>query len=90
MSLFTMLLEFGGGTYISQIRATSARIAARKHATQLVGNKVIASLAVRKRLAQDLLKDEPVAIEGVPNVWCCSASVGRKFALVNIVATVER
>jgi hypothetical protein len=88
MPLFTVLLEFDGGTYVSQFRAASARTAAAKHAAQLVGNKAISTLAIRKRLAQDLLGDKPVAIEGVRNVWCCNASVGKKFALVNIVRTV--
>ena len=43
----------------------------------------------RRRLAHRLAADKPVTIEGVGNVWCCSASVGNRSALVNIVATAE-
>jgi 3-deoxy-D-manno-octulosonic-acid transferase len=87
MALFTAVLEFDGGTYISQFRATSAHNAATKHAARLMGNKEISTLANRRRLAERLSVEQPIAIEGVRNVWCCSASVGEKFALLNIVAT---
>jgi hypothetical protein len=87
MALFTVVLEFDGGTYISQFRATSARNAAMKYAAHLIGNKEMSTLANRRRLADRLSVEQAVAIEGVRNVWCCSASVGKKFALMNIVAT---
>ena len=87
MALFTVVLEFDGGTYISQFRSASVRAAVEKHAFQLIGNKGMSTLANRRRLADRLSVDQPVAIEGIRNVWCCSASVGKKFALVNIVAT---
>jgi hypothetical protein len=87
MALFTVVLEFDGGTYISQFQATSAHNAAVKHAAHLIGNKEMSTLLNRRRLADRLSVEPPVAIEGVRNVWCCSASVGKKFALVNIVAT---
>jgi hypothetical protein len=87
MALFTVVLEFDGGTYISQFRATSAHNAAIKHAVHLMGNKEMSTLANRRRLADRLSAEQLFAIEGVRNVWCCSASVGKKFALLNIVAT---
>jgi hypothetical protein len=88
MALFTVLLEFDGGTYISQFHATSPHNAALKHAAHVIANKEMSSLVTRRRLADRLSLERPVAIEGVRNVWCCSASIGRKFALVNIIATV--
>jgi hypothetical protein len=87
MALFTVILEFDGGTYISQFQATSASNAAAKHAAYLIGNKGMSTFVNRKRLSDRLSLEQPVAIEGVRNVWCCSASVGKKLALVNIVAT---
>jgi hypothetical protein len=85
MALFTVVLEFDGGTYISQVRAASAHLAAIKHVALLASNKTIGP--TRKRLAVRLAGDKPVGIKGLRNVWCCSATVGKKFALVNIVAT---
>ena len=39
------------------------------------------------RVTNVILTDQLFAIEGIRNVWCCSASVGKKFVLVNILAT---
>jgi hypothetical protein len=89
MLLFSVIVEFDGGTYISQFRARSAQRAAANFAAHLVGIKGMSTLANRKRLASCLSREHPVAIQGVRNVWCCSASIGKKFALVNIVATVQ-
>jgi hypothetical protein len=89
MALFTVILEFEGGTYISQFQASSPNDAAVKHADYLVGLRKMSTPTIRKRLADSLSQDTPIAIEGIRHVWCCSASVGRKFALVNIVATAE-
>lgn len=87
MALFTVLLEFDGGTYISQFRAPSVGAAARMHATDLSANEAVGGLQTRRSLARYLRTEVPVAIAGVRNVWCNCATVGGKFALVNIVAT---
>jgi hypothetical protein len=87
MALFTVVLEFGGGTYISQFKAASAHAAAVKHAAHLIDIKDMSTPSARKRLSDLLSIEQPIATQGIRNVWCCSASVGRKFALVNIVAT---
>jgi hypothetical protein len=89
MALFTVLLEFDGGTYIAQLRASSPRTAIAKYAAQLVDNSAVGRLPARKRLAETLSVEVPVAIEGMRKVWCCSASIGRKLALVNIVQMSE-
>jgi hypothetical protein len=89
MALFTMLLEFDGGTYIAQLRASSPKTAIAKYAAQAVENSAIGRLPARKRLAEALGIEVPIAIQGVRKVWCCSASVGKKFALLNIVQTSE-
>jgi hypothetical protein len=84
MALFTVVLEFDGGTYISQFRATSAHNAAVKHAAHLIGNEEMSTPLSRRRLADRLTAR---CNWGGRNVWCCSASISKKFALVNIVAT---
>ena len=86
MPLFTFLLEFDGGTYISQVRSASVKRAIPKYAGLLVNN-VAVPLSVRRRLASGLAEDEPIAIEGIRNVWCCFATVGKKSALLNIIST---
>lgn len=87
MAFFTVIFEFDGGTYISQFRASSPHDAAVKHADHVVKLNGMSASRIRKRLAGRLSMETPVAIEGMRKVWCCSASVGKKLALVNIVAT---
>jgi hypothetical protein len=87
MPLFTFVLEFDGGTYIAQFRAASLDRAVKEYAPHLLRNKGVASRAVRERLSEALSADNPVSIKGVRNVWCCSASVGKKLALLNVVVT---
>jgi hypothetical protein len=87
MALFTVILEFDGGTYISQFRASSPHDAAVKHADHVVKLNGMSTPRIRKRLGGQLSVETPVAIEGMRKVWCCSASVVRKLALVNVVAT---
>jgi hypothetical protein len=38
--------------------------------------------ATRRRLADRLSQERPVAVQGVHNVWCCSASLGKKLARI--------
>ena len=90
MPLFTFVLEFAGGTYISQLRAHSVARAVTLYTSELVRNKAVSTLSVRKRLADALSAERPLAVDSVRNVWCCSTSVGGKFALLNVVATMER
>ena len=87
MPLFTFVLEFDGGTHISQFRATSFFRAVEEYGAQLLRDKAVAKLPVRRRLSEALSAENPVAIKGVRNVWCCSASIGKKLALLNVVAT---
>ena len=89
MPLFTVFLEFGGGTYVSQFRSSSPRSVAKKYAAQLLINDALGTSTLRKRLATVVSRDTPVAISGIRNVWCCSASLGKKLALLNIVQTSD-
>lgn len=80
MAKFTVILEFCGGTYIRQVKATSPRTALRKLATG-AGDKKNVFLA--------LVADGTIAIEGISNCWCSSATLRGKLALGNIVKTAD-
>jgi len=80
MSKFTIILEFAGGTYIRQIKATSPQGALKKIA---IGNHGKAALF------RALSEDKPVEIEGIDNCWCCSTVYRGRLALVNMVKTAE-
>jgi hypothetical protein len=87
MALFTVVLEFDGGTFIAQVRAASVKKAVAKYSTALLSNDTIGKVPTRRRLAKSLSKEELVPVETVTNVWCCSASAGNKFALLNFIRT---
>ena len=86
MALFTMLLEFKGGTYISQLRAPSARSAVKKWAAQQIKTGTIYTPAIRKKLAAALAAENLVRIDMIQSVWCATASVG-SLALINVIQT---
>jgi len=89
MPLFTFLLEFGGGTYVSQFRSTSIDSAVRKCSAELVENRSLGAPRLREQLSIAIAAEKPIALRGVRRVWCCSASVGNRFALMNIVETSD-
>jgi len=68
MELFTVILEFDGGIYISQFHASSPKNAAMKHSAQLVGIKGMSTPAIRRRLADRLSCEVPIAIGGIRRV----------------------
>jgi len=87
MPLFTFVLEFDGGTHISQFRAASVVRAVHEYGGQLLRDKAAAKMPTRRRLSEAFSAENPVAIKGARNVWCCSASIGKKLAILNVVAT---
>jgi hypothetical protein len=80
LAKFTVILEFRGGTYIRQVRASSPKSALKKVADRTDS---------RSKVFCALLDEKPVAIEGVTNCWCSTTSYQAQLALVNIVKTAE-
>jgi hypothetical protein len=93
MALYSIILDYRGGTYISQVRARTPRDAAKKWTRTLDVNEVKHLGAKGKqKLISNLEEDayglnEPVALTGLTGVWCLSMPIpgGR----VNIVETVD-
>ena len=88
MRLYTFILDFRGGTYISQFKGINVETAMLNWAYEL-DTKPIAHLRkkhmkkIRKNLGEDIL----VEITGTKNVWCHSFLLGKHLALLNIVGT---
>jgi hypothetical protein len=89
MPLFTLIFEYGGGTYVSQLRSRDARSAQVAWAKSLRLGEV--SRLGGKRLAhlvQEIEQDpndiyQLVALDGLSNAWCG----GTPYGLLNIVKT---
>jgi hypothetical protein len=88
--LYTFILEYRGGTYISQVRAPNYKTAPRVWAEKLdltaigklekgFGDKLVASIS----------EEKPAPLDGVAKTWCLSSCPVKKLALVHFVQTAE-
>lgn len=88
MSLFTVILDFAGGTYISQIEATSTTSACLKWALELDFSN-IKGIGAKSKLSilKQLQDNEPTPLDGLLNAWCISILLRGNLALINIILT---
>jgi hypothetical protein len=84
--LYTLILESGGGTYISQVTAESPQEALAKWA-MTISQRDLSSWGITNQDVVQLSKDRPLLLENCINVWCVSASAKNGLMLLNIVAT---
>ena len=90
MPLFTVLAEYGGGAYLAQVRARSARHAAAAWPES-------AALAELARLLElplgsfrkGLRAPEVERVRGLVGCWRAAADVGDQLLLLHIVETAE-
>jgi hypothetical protein len=93
MVLFTIILDFDGGTYVSQVSSISVGATLPEW---IRGLKQPESLGLDGRQAMAVAKvfeiheRELAALRDTINVWCTTALVGEKLAVLNIVATVPQ
>lgn len=88
-NLYTVIVDYAGGTYISQVRATDETEALMRwcvafsaeegvpETVRSIGDKALANL--------DLL--ELVALKGCTSAWCATITHSGHLALINIVKT---
>ena len=83
-----MILDFRGGTYVSQVTAPSPTKACVKWAKQLDVSAIFGLGIKGKQWLNERMKvAEPIAIENVTNVWSQTASVSGDLVLLTFVAT---
>lgn len=87
--LFTLLCEFDGGTYISQVRANDTRQALVAWSKVLRCERPMGDAA--DLIANEALDEvhELSAIRPLSGVWCWSAMVNDQLVLTNIVCSVN-
>lgn len=83
--LFTVLCEFDGGSYVSQVDALNERHALVAWADGLRTDRPMGGDA--DQIANEALRDTtvPVALVGLEGVWCWTTNVAGKLVLANIV-----
>ena len=88
MALYTILLDYAGGTYVAQTKAMSEGEALDSWIAKLGSGGIGEGPSVEVANAfQDLGAGRPRPLEGVTSVWCSSAVGKQGLALVNIVKT---
>lgn len=88
MPLYTFIMDFQGGTYISQVQASSPRSACIKWAENLEINEIEGMGEKGKtKLIEEMKKELPVPLKGVINVWFTAGSIRGKSANINLVQT---
>lgn len=87
-SLYTIILDFRGGTYVSQVEASDEVDATRRWASLLAGEKPLGRSS--PYLAKAVLRDQdngdyPTPLDGLAGVWCVTALCGGDLAIANVV-----
>jgi len=88
MPFYTFIMEYAGGTYISQVSALSEKSACVKWAERLNVSEVQGlGLRGKESLIQQMKDESPVPLTGTVNAWCTGALIRGKSALINLVQT---
>jgi hypothetical protein len=88
MSLFTIVLDYRGGTYIHQVRAASALTACRKWARELsVADIYNLGRTGKEDMVTQLENDKAIPLEDAKNAWCFCVTARGKLALINVIKT---
>ena len=87
-TLYTFIMEYAGGTYISQVRSSDLDAALLQWTAKLSSEDLNDWGLSRAVLEDAVREDPPVPLKGLTNIWCIFASAGKNQLLVNIVATI--
>jgi len=88
MKKYTFIVEYRGGTYISQYFGVNLFDALSNWSLNL--DKKIYTKKKREQIQSEVNIDEnaPILLDTLSNVWCTCYLSGKFFVLLNIVETV--
>jgi hypothetical protein len=89
MGLYTIVCDYAGGTFVSQVQATDEHDALTQLATVLPSERTLGDASERVAKAALAGDSELVPIEGLTGVWCWTATVDDALALINIIRSAE-
>ena len=94
MDLYTIIMDFRGGTYIEQVKAASPEKATIKWAVKL-NVKEIPYLSENSRMSliaaiPIMLKDkEIIKLDNLQNIWSFTFQFKTGYAIVNVIKTLN-
>ncbi|MBO9582211.1 MAG: hypothetical protein J7498_15090 [Sphingobium sp.] len=89
LNLFTIVCDYKGGTYISQVWATDHEHAIIEWSTLLRREQSIESVSDQIAQAADDTRTDNIPITGLSGVWCWTGTVENALALVNIIRSAQ-
>ncbi|WP_261841397.1 hypothetical protein [Aliamphritea ceti] len=91
MDLYTLILDFKGGTFISQCLSACKEDALYKGILNwdITGLEDVITDNSRNILLEDIENENSIPLKGMKNVWSCSVFVNEELMLINLVATKD-
>ena len=83
-NLYTVILEYNGGTHVNQVAGDSVTEALGALSSQTNHSRWGMTRAELKRISEN---DSPVLVAGCVGVWCASGSAKHGLILVHIIDT---
>jgi hypothetical protein len=81
-------MEYAGGSYVSQVKASTPKSACVKWAKALdVGKVVGLGQSSKLALVKEMNEEVPIAIQNTLSVWCVTALLRGKLALITFIQT---
>ena len=89
MALYTFILQYDGGTYVSQVVEQNNLDAMRKWLRELDVSEIPGFTEVDKQLLikDDFSDETPIQLKDCINIWCFGLRTNKELALVNFVLT---
>ncbi|MGH1456153.1 MAG: hypothetical protein ACRBDI_05180 [Alphaproteobacteria bacterium] len=87
--LFTFILNYLDGTYISQVREDNLNKAIKLWLDQLDLSSLDIDQNLKDIIIKDFSNENWVTLENMNNVWCQSSTIDDELFLVNVVKTSE-
>ncbi len=90
MFLYTFIMEYAGGIYVSQVNAENPKAACVLWAQNFKVDEVYKfGEKSKSQLVEQMKAEEPIALRGVTNIWFVSAILRGGNAYINFVRTAE-
>lgn len=86
-SLYSIILDWGGGTYISQIKAANNNRVIEKWLSKFNFSELAVSEEEFSDFYEDCKKSDLITLEDLKNIWCITSMLQGKLALINIIET---
>jgi hypothetical protein len=88
-SLYTIVLDFRGGTYIAQISRSSPMKAVIDWSNEISEQDAQTWKLDVSQLRTFIQENRLITLDGLTNAWCMTGSIDRHLALINVIQTVS-